>query len=222
MKHSTATKRQQHREAPKDNPDKNNRSTRQCLVTGRRSTPSALVRFVIGPDDGIVPDINGKLPGRGIWVGAQRELVDQAAAKNLFGRSARRAVIVPKELSNVVEGLLIERTLNVLGLGCRSGQITTGFGRVVAALQGRQPAFLIEASDGSAHGREKILRLARRQGRNCPILGCFTAAELGLAMGRDNVVHAAVSQGGLARRLEELTARLAGFRPIHPAAGSAE
>ncbi len=191
------------------------------MVTGERCATSLLVRFVVGPNGGLVPDIDGKLPGRGMWVGARRELVDQAADKKLFARSARRAVTQSKDLSDLVENLLAQRTLNALGLGCRSGQVTSGFERVLTVLKDSDPAILIEASDGSPHGRQKILRQARGRGRNCPILGCFTAQELGLAMGRDNVVHAAVSQGGLARRLGELVVQLGGFRPICPSAWSA-
>ena len=218
----TASQRKKRHDAPVTHQRNGNKPERRCLVTGERRPTSALVRFVVGPEDEVVPDIDGKLPGRGLWVGARREHIEQAVKTNAFTRAARRPVRAHGDLPDLVEQILAKRVLAALGLACRSGQATVGFERVSALLQKGRAAFLIEASDGSPHGREKIMRLARSSGQSCPILGCFSAQELGLAMGRDNVVHAAVSQGGFARRMGDVITRLEGFRPICPPAWAAD
>jgi predicted RNA-binding protein YlxR (DUF448 family) len=174
-----------------------------------------LVRFVLGPDDAIVPDVAAKLPGRGVWVRATRAAVEAAVKRNAFARSLKRPVKAPPDLAAMTEALLARRCLDLLGLMRRAGALALGFDSVEAAIRKGDAFALIEASDGADDGREKLLRLAHHAG--APHLSaCFTAAELGVALGRAHVVHAAVLQERMARRWAAELGRLSGFRAIVP------
>lgn len=189
------------REAP-ENP------VRRCLATGEVADKSELVRFVVGPDAAVAPDVDGKLPGRGMWVSASREAVERAVAKRLFSRAAKRAMAAPADLADTVEALLARRCLSYLGLAVRAGEAVAGFEKVREELRKRQAVVLLAASDAAHDGRDKLARLAH----GVPVVGLFTRAELSLAIGRENVVHAALRRGGLADRFVVEAARLSGFR----------
>jgi len=181
---------------------------RTCLVSGESRDKSELLRFVVGPDGGIVPDIEGRLPGRGLWLLPRRDIVSKALAKRLFARAARRNVSVADGLADRVEDLLARRCVDLIGLARRAGQAVTGFAKVEAALDKGEAAVLVEATEGSAGGRGKLKRLAPV----LPVIDALTAAELGRAFGRDQAVHACLSRGGLAKKFLAEAARLAGFR----------
>jgi uncharacterized protein len=184
------------------------RSLRRCLVTGEQCDPAAMVRFVIGPKDEVSPDINEKLPGRGLWLTAERDMIRQALAKDLFSKAARRKVFVPDGLSESVERLLAKRCLNFLGLARRAGIAQAGFDNVQSWLRSGGGGLLLSACDGAAGGRDKIRALARGLRRS----DALSATELGRAIGRDSVVHMVVAPGALADNLFAETSRLAGFR----------
>jgi uncharacterized protein len=187
---------------------------RRCIVTGEILSDAGRVRFVVGPDSQIVPDIEGTLPGRGIWVKAERAVLAKAVAKGLFARAAKAQVVADADLPDRVERLLVRRMLGDLGLARKSGALVFGFDNVARALAERlPPALLVEAADGSAEGRRKLKNAALSQGVKAKIVDCLTAAELALALGRENVIHAAVKPGRLAERLILEAARLEGFRP---------
>lgn len=186
-----------------------NAHARRCLVTGESGDPGRLVRFVVGPDDRIVADVIGDLPGRGLWLTAARAVVDKAVAKGAFARAARRPVTVPADLADQVDRLLARRCLDFLGFARRAGEVVAGFEKVREWLDAGRVAVLVEARDGAADGRAKLARL----GRGLPVVALFTSAELSLALGRQNVVHAAVAPGRLAERFLAEIARLRGFRP---------
>ena len=189
---------------------------RRCIVTREQRPQSELIRFVVGPNGEIVPDLKAKLPGRGIWVHASSEVLDQAVTANLFSKAAKAAVTVNSDLSVQTEHLLSARCLDLLGLGQKAGQLVTGFEKVSDWLRTEALALVIEASDGRSDGRRKIIRLTQTQASNPLIVGCFNRDELGLALGRDNVVHAALKSCSLARTLETDLKRLAGFRALCP------
>lgn len=197
---------------------------RRCLVTGATAEEAALVRFVAGPDGAVVPDLSARLPGRGLWVTATRAAIDQAVAKKLFARAAKAPVTAAPGLSGVVEELLAAKCLELLGLARRAGEVTFGADKVSEALRGKEAGrvtALVEASDGEADGRRKILAAARAGGvTEVPVFGCFSASEMGLALGRDHVVHAALFRGGLAERVASEARRLGGFRLLAPDAWS--
>lgn len=187
--------------------------TRRCIVTGDVLPDSALIRFVAGPDGAIVPDLAGKLPGRGLWVSARRDILEKAIAKKAFARAQRGPVTVGADLAKRVETVLIRRMTGDLGLARRTGALVLGFDNVVRALDGRnKPALLVEASDGAPDGRRKLLSAARSRGLKIAVLDCLTRAELGLALGRENVIHAALTPGVFAQRLQFEAGRLRGFR----------
>jgi len=181
---------------------------RTCLVSGESRDKSELLRFVVGPDGAVVPDIEGRLPGRGLWLLPRRDIVDAASAKRLFARAARRNVEVPDGLADRVEDLLARRCVDLIGLARRAGQAVTGFAKVEAALDKGEAAVLVEAAEGAAGGRGKLKRLAP----GLPVIDALTSAELGRAFAREMAVHAALSRGGLAKKFLAESARLAGFR----------
>jgi predicted RNA-binding protein YlxR (DUF448 family) len=190
---------------------------RRCIVTGEVLPEIKLVRFVADPDGNIVPDIAASLPGRGIWVSAERASVTQAAAKNLFAKAAKAQVAATPDLAERVERLLVVRMQADLGLARRSGALVLGFDNVLRALgEKTPPALLVEASDGAADGRRKLQGSAYARGLKIETIECLTAEELSLALGRENVIHAALKPGRLAERLIFDAARLLGFRAAPP------
>lgn len=189
---------------------------RKDLVTNEVMEESRLIRFVVGPDATVVPDLARKLPGRGMWVEASRASIDAAAAKGLFSRSAKMKVMPPPGLSDLVEGLLVKRCLDQLGLARREGVLISGFEKTNAAIRGGRVGWLIEASDGSADGRNKLLGLAAWRTPPVPVCGAFSAEELGLALGLENVIHVSLLAGRQAGRWTEEVRKLAGFRPLLP------
>ena len=187
---------------------------RRDIVSGEVMAEEKLIRFVAGPDGVVTPDLARKLPGRGLWVAADRTSVEAAAKKNLFARAAKAKVSAPAELANLVENLLKRRLLAGLGLARKAGELTSGFEKVAAALP--RTAWLIEASDGAADGRRKLLGKTRKHAPPTPVFGVFSAEELGLALGAENVIHTAFLAGRAADRWAQDVQRLAGFSPLLP------
>lgn len=183
-------------------------SERRCLVTRKTAERTQLVRFVVDPRGVVVPDVDGRLPGRGMWLSADRDVVKKATVKNLFARAARSSVRIETDLAEEVERLLVRRILDRLGLARRAGQVAAGFEQVRERLGAQAVALVLHARDGAADGRRKLDRFAI----DLPRLVAFTGAELGGALGRDCVVHVAVAPGKLADSLLVDGSRLAGFR----------
>jgi len=190
---------------------------RRCIVSGEILPEGRLVRFVAAPDGQVVPDIEAKLPGRGLWVGAERKAVEQAAAKGLFSRAAGGPVKADAGLAGRTEARLVERMLDHLGLGRRAGDLILGFDQVEKALRGPgAPAVIVEASEAAADGGRKLQAAARANGIVPFVIGALSSAELSLALGRSNVVHAALKSGRIAERLVFDAGRLNGFRLLKP------
>ena len=189
---------------------------RQDLVTRQVLDESRLIRFVAGPDSTVYPDLARKLPGRGLWVAADRASVDAAVKKNMFARAAKAPLKPAADLSDMVEKLLAKRCLDQLGLARREGVLISGFEKSAAAIRGGKAAWMLEASDGSPDGRNKLIALARHVSPAPKICGAFSADELSLALGLENAIHAVLLQGGRADRWTLEVQRLAGFRPLCP------
>lgn len=189
---------------------------RRDIVSGEVMAEEKLVRFVVGPGEAITPDLARKLPGRGLWVAADRASVETATKKNLFARAAKAKVVVTADLATQVEFLLKRRLLAGLGLARKAGETTSGFEKVSQAITSQKTAWLIEASDGAADGRRKLWALARKQPKPPGLIGVFTAAELGLALGLENVIHTAFLAGRAADRWAQDVHRLSGFCPLLP------
>jgi predicted RNA-binding protein YlxR (DUF448 family) len=189
---------------------------RRDIVTGEVRDEATLIRFVAGPGGIVVPDLARKLPGRGIWVAADRASVETAAKKGLFARAAKAKLAAPPDLADQVERLLHQRLLSALGLARKAGELTFGFERVLAAINGGKAAWLVEASDGAEDGRRKLTDAARRTERPPRLITTFTSGELGLALGGENVIHTAFLAGRGAERWTSDVERLSGFRPLFP------
>ncbi len=186
---------------------------RRCIVSGEVLSEDKLIRFVVSPDGAVTPDIGAVLPGRGIWAGAARAAIDTAAKKNLFAKAAKANVAVAPDLADRVEALLVARMQADLGMACRSGQIQFGFDTVQRALQsGTPPGLILEASDGAADGKRKLFAAAYARGLKIQTVECLSSREIGLAVGRENVIHAALKSGRLQERLSFDARRLNGFR----------
>ncbi len=177
-------------------------------MTGDIRERSDLLRFVVGPSGEIVPDVGGRLPGRGLWLTPRRDIVGRAVAKRLFARAARRPVAIPAALADRIEALLAQRCIDAIGLARRAGLAVAGFERVSEAVRGGKTAALLAAIDGAAGGRRKLQAL----GRGLPLVCVLTAAELGAAFGREHGVNASLGSGPLCRRLLSDAQKLAGFR----------
>ena len=189
---------------------------RRDIVTGEVMDETRLIRFVPGPEGVVTPDLARKLPGRGLWVASDRTSVETAVKKGLFSRAAKAKVTAPPDLANLVESLLKRRLLSGLGLARRAGDLTSGFEKVSAAVAAGKAAWLIEASDGAADGRRKLMGKTRKQSPPTPIFGVFDAEELGLALGAENVIHTAFLAGRAADRWAQDAHRLSGFCPLLP------
>ncbi len=180
---------------------------RKCLATGEVQPKHGLVRFVMGPDGQVVPDVLGKLPGRGVYVAADRAALELAVKKKLFTRGFKTQVQVPDDLVDEVERQIQQRVINLLSLARKSGDAVAGYEKVKDWLQKEDAQVLIQAVDGSGRGKSKL---------STPHFGTYigwlTADELGTAFGRQTVIHAALASGGLSKRVVEEAQRLQGVR----------
>jgi len=186
------------------------------LASGEVRPRETMIRFVAGPDSRVVPDLAGRLPGRGLWVAADRTSVETAAKKGLFSRSARTALKASPDLATQVEALLLKRLLDGLGLARRAGDLVTGFEKVVSTVGEGRAAWLVEATDGAPDGRRKVLSALRRASPAPGLVGLWTGEELSLALGGENVIHTAFLVGRGADRWTFDVQRLSGFRPLVP------
>lgn len=171
---------------------------RTCLVSRSVRPETELIRFALGPDGTIVPDLKARLPGRGVWVTADRHSVGEAVRRRLFARGLRTDVVVPADLPQQVAELLSAAALGRLGLARKAGQLAAGFTQVAAAIEKGNTILVLVASDAANDGRRKIDSLiGRRFGpeKRPKMVDCWSSAELGLAIGRTNVIHAAVLEG---------------------------
>jgi uncharacterized protein len=169
---------------------------RTCIVTRRAGEPEGLLRFVAGPDMSVVPDLKRRLPGRGCWVTADRSHVDQAVRKNLFGRAFKAGVTPAADLGDMVDRLMAQSALGSLGLARKVGQVALGAAKVESAVRSGKALFVLHAQEASPDGVRKIDQARRwvvhQDGPSIPAYKLFSEAELGLALGGTNVIHAAV------------------------------
>lgn len=187
---------------------------RKCIATGEVQPKHGLIRFVVGPDAQIVPDILGKLPGRGLWVSAERTALTEAMKKGAFSRAARQKVTVPEDMIQDIETQLARRVVDLISLARKGGGAVAGYEKVKDWLLKDEADVLIQSSDGSERGKSK---LSTPYGGS--FIGWLSANELGLAFGRETVIHAALSSGGLTRRIVEEAQRLKGVRGFDGAKG---
>ncbi len=187
--------------------DRDDGPERKCIATGEVQPKYGLLRFVVSPDNVVLPDLAHKLPGRGMWVAADMGALHKAATKGLFARAAKAPVTVPDDLPAMVETMLARRVVDLVSLCRKGGHAVSGYEKVKDWLAKDEAEVLIQASDGSERGKSK---LSTPQGGF--FIGWLTADELGQAFGRQTTVHAALHAGGLAQRVVEEAARLKGLR----------
>ena len=173
---------------------------RLCIATREVKPVADMIRFVVGPDGAVVPDIKRKLPGRGVWVTAERAAIATAVTRKAFARGFKREVRVAADLAGVT-GQLIERAaLDALAIAHKAGQVVAGNARVEAALANGPVVALVHAADAGPDGVRKLDAALRRRfpdelGRQPVVINLFDSAQLDLAMGRSNVIHAALLAG---------------------------
>jgi uncharacterized protein len=189
---------------------------RTCVVTRTARPPDDLIRFVLAPNGLVVPDLANRLPGRGVWVSCDRQAVGAAVRSNVFARSLRRQAAAPADLPDLVERLMVRRALDALSLANKAGLVVTGFTRVEAAIVAAQAAVLVHGAEAADDGVEKLDRkfqaVAGELGQTATIVRWLTVEQLSLAIGRANVVHAALSEGGATANFLKEAMRLARYR----------
>jgi predicted RNA-binding protein YlxR (DUF448 family)/ribosomal protein L30E len=182
--------------------------SRRCIVQGDDLSRDEGIRFVVGPENNVVPDILSKLPGRGFWVGADRSQVNAAVEKNRFARAARRQVLVTPNLSDQVELLLAKRCIDLIALARRAGEAVAGYEKTKAWITDGSGDVLVQAEDCAQNARDKFKALSK----GSPVVRVLRVEELGQAFGRDRTVHVVLAHGGLADKLRTEARRLNGFR----------
>ena len=186
-----------------DNGPRTDRSAtmRMCAVTREVRPIGELIRFVVAPSGEVIPDLKRKLPGRGLWVSASRRTVAEAVRRNQFSKGFKRDVRVAPTLPADTEALLVRSLTEALAMSAKAGQVVSGFSKVEGALEHREAVALIHASDGAADGIRKLDAIVRQKGGNpaesqeFPVVNVLTSEQLDLALGRSNVIHAALLAG---------------------------
>jgi uncharacterized protein len=190
-----------------DNGPRTNRSAtvRMCAVTRQVRPIDELIRFVVSPSGQVIPDLKRKLPGRGLWVSASHQALAEAVRRHQFGKGFKRDVHVAPTLASDTETLLVRSATEALAMAAKAGQVISGFSKVEGVLGQRQAkasiAALIHASDGATDGIRKLDAIVRQNAginddsREIPVVTALTSEQLDLALGRSNVIHAALLAG---------------------------
>ena len=181
---------------------------RMCIVTRKVADEAELIRFVRAPDGTVAVDLNRKLPGRGVWVGLSRSRVQEAVKRKAFARGFGEAVEAPAELADLVGAQLRKSALAYLSLAKKAGEAVTGNAKVEAMLLQGRARLLLHAREAAENGRRKLDQMA---GPDAEAINIFASTELDLALGRANVIHAAVAKGGLAEKLLLAVRRLEAY-----------
>ncbi len=184
---------------------------RRCIVSGEAQPRRGLIRFAVSPDALLVADILEKLPGKGIWVSAERDALDEAVTKDHFSRAARQKVTIPDGMVDEIERQLAKRVIEGVSMARKAGRAVAGFEKVKEWLGKEDARILLQASDGSERGKSKL----HPPGGKGSFFDVLTASELGLSFGRERVIHAALGFGGLTERIREDAIRLSGVRKLN-------
>ena len=191
-------------------------SERLCAVTRQALDPANLIRFALSPDGIVVPDLDRRLPGRGVWVGCDRRLVEKAVATHAFSKSLKVKAEAPADLAERVDDLIVKRVSGTLSLANKAGLVIAGFEKIYAALEKGPVRAVLHGTDAALDGRSKIDRKYRAiqasRGAPAAIVDVLTIAQMSLAIGRGSVVHAALIPGGLSDRFLEEAERLLRYR----------
>jgi uncharacterized protein len=195
---------------------------RFCAVTGVVRPVDEMIRFVVAPDGAAVADLKRALPGRGMWITASRDALATAIARKVFRRGFRCEVKIAPDMVAVTERLLEQAALAALGVAHKAGLVAIGFGKAEAAIERGQAVMLLHAADAAPDGARKLDAAARRAGGQAPVIDLFTSAQLDLALGRSNVVHAALLTGREGETFRVRAARLERFRSGNAEIGASQ
>jgi len=201
---------------------------RLCAVTRENHPASDLIRFVLSPDGIVVPDLESRLPGRGVWITCDRTVVEKAIATHAFSKSLKVKAEAPPDLADRVDALILKRVSGALSLANKAGLAVAGFEKVFAALEKGTVRAILHGADAAADGRSKIDRkykaIQADRGLAAEVVNVLTIAQMSLAIGRGSVVHAALTSGGLSDRFLAEAERLSRYRrsPIEAAPGAAD
>ncbi|MGC2782836.1 MAG: RNA-binding protein [Roseiarcus sp.] len=191
-------------------------SERTCIVTGAKSAPEAMLRFALGPGGAVVPDIRRKLPGRGVWTELSFRTVSRAAAKQAFSRAFRTKAEAPASLAETVGALLEQDALQSLSIANKAGLVVAGAFKVDSAIEADEVVALIQASDGAADGAAKRVHALRAklgpEANAIVRVDIFSSSQLDLALGRANVIHAALKHGAASSAFLARADRLRRYR----------
>ncbi|WP_349369648.1 RNA-binding protein [Salinarimonas sp.] len=189
---------------------------RTCVATREVRSPDELIRFVASPDGVVTPDLKRKLPGRGVWVSARREAVEEAARRRLFARGLKAPVTVPEDLAAAIDVALVEDLRQGLALANKAGRVVTGFDTVVKTIVSKPIAALVHAAEAAEDGKRKIAQALRRRlgdaAERIPVVTELSGHDLDLALGRSHVIHAALVSGAGSRVFLERWGRLSVYR----------
>jgi len=193
----------------------NGGSERTCIVTGVKDAPEAMLRFALSPDGAVVPDIRRKLPGRGVWTRLSFEAVRRAAKKDAFSRAFRAKAQASSELADAVDALLEQDALQSLAMANKAGLVVAGAVKVDLAIEAGKAAGLVHATDGAPNGAAKRVKaFAAKPGETgtISVVNLFSSSQLGLALGKANVIHAALNSGAATNAFLARAERLRRYR----------
>lgn len=189
---------------------------RTCFLTRRKGPVDGMIRFVRAPDRSVVPDLKRNLPGRGVWLSLSRAVVEETVRKKLFSKAFRKEAQADQNLADLVEKLMLKSALDGLSLANKAGQVVTGFSKVEEAVMKGEAQAVIEAADAAEDGLRKMGQVLRRAGEmgQSPkrTISPFSSDDLGLALGRDHVIHAALLEGSAGRAAMEKIERVMLYR----------
>jgi predicted RNA-binding protein YlxR (DUF448 family) len=188
---------------------------RLCAATGVVKPIEEMIRFVVSPDGAAVPDLKRRLPGRGIWITGTRAALRNAIARKAFARSFKREIRAAPDLVDLTERLIERSALDALAMAHKAGRMAVGFAKVEAVLAQGAPIGLLHASDAAPDGVRKLAAVLHRNAEDRPAIAVFrglTSAQLDLALGRPNVIHAALLAGPESKAFLARVARLERFR----------
>ena len=183
-------------------------TSRKCIASGEVKDKSSLLRFVVTPDNMVVADVLEKLPGKGIWLGCSKDLLEKTLRDGLFARVTKKPINVPETLLDDVEQMLTNRVISLISLARKSGRAVAGYEKVKDWLSKDLATVLVQSQDGSERGKSKL-----STPRGGTFIDWLKSSELGLAFGRQTVIHCALASGGITKRVVHDALRLKGLRP---------
>jgi len=185
---------------------------RLCAVTRTALSPEEMIRFVRSPDGEVVPDVKHRLPGRGLWITATRQAVEDGVRRNVFARGFKAAVRPPAGLADLTDELLERAARDALAIAGKAGLVRSGRAKTEDALARGEAVAVLHAKDGAEDGKRKINAYLTGRSADLPVIEAFSGEQLDLALGRANVVHAALLAGSATTTFIARASRLARYR----------